>query len=231
MVTLTAVACRGYKAFNNKTNLELRQITVIFGKNNSGKTTLARLPLFVASSLASEDLYALRISNLHFGVSFTDLASANQPHPAISIAAHLDKDRFIAVRLQRVITRASHEMVQPVELTLDKVIEKSIQLTETIQTPSAAFRKLLTNSELALLNKRKNMLRSIVESSIHIPGARPRIESTYPMREANGSTVDETPYLLANDAHLSDAISEWFNKSLDGTRVMNRPGFGGDSNP
>ncbi len=43
-MSLKQVWCEGYKAFSRRTDLELRPVTVVFGRNNSGKTTLSRLP-------------------------------------------------------------------------------------------------------------------------------------------------------------------------------------------
>lgn len=43
-----------YRAFRTPQNLELKPITVIFGKNNSGKTALLKLPALIESSLEGD---------------------------------------------------------------------------------------------------------------------------------------------------------------------------------
>lgn len=43
-----------YRAFGTKYSLELKPITVVFGKNNSGKTALLKLPVIIASSLKGD---------------------------------------------------------------------------------------------------------------------------------------------------------------------------------
>ena len=50
---IATLGVEGYRAFSSPTTMSLRRLTVIFGKNNSGKTTLTRLPLFIGASLHS----------------------------------------------------------------------------------------------------------------------------------------------------------------------------------
>ncbi|MCR5063370.1 MAG: AAA family ATPase, partial [Treponema sp.] len=40
-----------YRVFSSNQNLEIKPITVVFGKNNSGKTALLKLPALIESSL------------------------------------------------------------------------------------------------------------------------------------------------------------------------------------
>src|SRR5262249_32455002 len=112
-VVFEAVGCQGYRAFSRSTRVPLRPITVIFGKNNSGKTTLVRLPLFAMASAIDPRMYSLDVSGLRFGTSFSDLASVDQPHPRISVELTWAPERRIAFELQRVITSDGAESVQP----------------------------------------------------------------------------------------------------------------------
>jgi predicted ATPase len=56
---IATLGVEGYRAFREPTSLSLRRLTVIFGKNNSGKTTLTRSPLFIGASLHRPELYTL----------------------------------------------------------------------------------------------------------------------------------------------------------------------------
>lgn len=45
------ISFKNYKIFKSKQTLELRPITILIGKNNSGKSAVAKLPTMIASSL------------------------------------------------------------------------------------------------------------------------------------------------------------------------------------
>ncbi len=64
-----------YKAFQRSFELELAPLTVIFGRNGSGKTALLRLPLVLASALTGGDSPGLPLSvrGLRLGDSLASL--------------------------------------------------------------------------------------------------------------------------------------------------------------
>lgn len=216
-----SVECRGYKAFSQQTRLDLRPVTVIFGKNNSGKTTLARLPIFVASSIASENLYALSALGIQFGSSFSDMASVEQAHPAISIGAKWATGGGLAVELQRVVTRESIHTVQPTSITLDQSSVRFPLRSEPLAVAGWLAEGFDPNN-IALIRQRRDELAGWVEKCLHLAGARPKIENTYAMREPVDLSASEVPYLLANDASLLDATSSWFSTNLDGMGSSSR---------
>jgi hypothetical protein len=113
-VVLNTIQCRGYRAFGRPTSLSLRAITVIFGKNNSGKTTLVRLPIFIMASSLDRHMYSLSALGTRFGASFTDLASVDQPHPRLFVGLSWDHDIVLAcdpVQPLNLVTTTTSEVV------------------------------------------------------------------------------------------------------------------------
>ena len=43
------ISFKNYKIFKNEQDLEIKPITVIFGKNNTGKSAVLKLPIFIES--------------------------------------------------------------------------------------------------------------------------------------------------------------------------------------
>lgn len=66
---------KGYKSFKELTELELKPITVIFGKNSSGKSAIVKLPTLIEGSLSGEfDEPLMYINNeVELGADYRDL--------------------------------------------------------------------------------------------------------------------------------------------------------------
>lgn len=137
---LRTVECMGYKAFRRHTRIPLRKLTVFFGKNNSGKTTLARMPLIIAASITnSQTMYALSSSGLRFGSSFTGLASADQAHPKISFGIEWDSKHSIRFELQHIASRDLPDSVQPTYIEIDGKIDRRFPLQRAFSPPADKF--------------------------------------------------------------------------------------------
>ena len=122
------IQCAGYKAFSDNLKLDLRPITIFFGKNNSGKTTLARLPVQIAASLSNTDsFYALSARGINFGSSFSDLANISNPHPAVFLGIQWSPRRNLALELQHVSSQEEPDTVQPTYIRVNG-FQRSISL-------------------------------------------------------------------------------------------------------
>jgi predicted ATPase len=69
------IAFKNFKIFKNWQTLELRPITILFGKNNSGKSAVAKLPTLIESSLSGKFSAILKSQNegIVLGLSYEDL--------------------------------------------------------------------------------------------------------------------------------------------------------------
>jgi predicted TIM-barrel fold metal-dependent hydrolase len=227
-MALTEVECEGYKAFSSPTKISLRPLTIIFGRNNSGKTTLARLPMFAAASLASlEHLYVLSVGDVRFGSTFADLASKEQAHPSVSFRLVWTRQpdseqqmRALSMELQYVTKGVERHSVQPRKLAIDSNPPIEFQLTRAVDTPyRQLIRDHLGEEDRRAVIRRTNELRSLQQSIIHIPSGRAKVAGTYISREPNAWTVGEVPYLLASNTALMGQVNTWFNENLDGINL------------
>lgn len=80
------ISIENFKAFQKKSALEIAPLTLIYGFNQSGKSTLLRLPTIIADSLYNNngpidlDSMALR------GSSFSDIGHFSSLTPSIEIS-------------------------------------------------------------------------------------------------------------------------------------------------
>jgi predicted ATPase len=92
IMALVRMALTNYRCFASRQELELAPITVVLGKNNSGKSALVRAPLVVATGIRTDSTAPLDLDQLGEEIldSFTDLVHGGRPHGSIRIELELD---------------------------------------------------------------------------------------------------------------------------------------------
>jgi predicted ATPase len=217
---IQALQCEGYKAFRGSLRLETPQLTIFFGKNSSGKTTLARLPLLVAASLTNpEQFYALSARGLTFASSFTDLASTVDPHPSLSLGIEWSISRRLIITLQHISSQQDSDSVQPSFIQVDNT-RRTIKLRPArTETSRGLVDTQLSQAAQRRLDQRIATLRDLLDDLIHIPSARPTIEAIYSVRPPTAWVTEEVPYILRSRRRLLNAVDEWFQKYFDRSSV------------
>jgi hypothetical protein len=86
---LKSISFQRYKAFPGNESIDIRPLTVLIGRNSSGKSVIARLPLLLARAFSSqaEAPIELNFNSLDFGASFIDLLHNRSPHGAFEVGA------------------------------------------------------------------------------------------------------------------------------------------------
>lgn len=213
---IKALQCSGYKVFKEALQLDMPRLSIFFGKNSSGKTTLVRLPILIAASLTNADqFYALSAHGLTFGSSFTDLANATDPHPALTFGLQWSTRKRLIVTLQHVASQQDSDSVQPSFIQVDGT-RRNIGLTPK----RTATSRDLVDSQLPpavqhRLDEHIITLRNLLQDLIHIPSFRPTIESIYTVRPPRAWAAEEVPYILNSRRRLLNAVDDWFQKHLD----------------
>ena len=72
---INEIKFKNFKIFKNWQTLQLRPITIIIGKNNSGKSAIVKLPTLISGSLSGRFKQPLRVENegVRLGLSYEDL--------------------------------------------------------------------------------------------------------------------------------------------------------------
>lgn len=76
---LKEIKIKNYKAFAEETHIELRPVTVLYGKNSSGKSSLCKLiaVLSKAFSPSAQSRFPLRNDSIVLGTRYEDLFHNN----------------------------------------------------------------------------------------------------------------------------------------------------------
>jgi predicted ATPase len=72
---INKISFKNYKLFKDKQTLELKPITILIGKNNSGKSAVLKLPVMISGSLSGDFDEALQLDykGVSLGSEFRDL--------------------------------------------------------------------------------------------------------------------------------------------------------------
>ncbi|WP_326565911.1 DUF3696 domain-containing protein [Amycolatopsis rhabdoformis] len=84
---LTTLSVNNYRCFADEQALDLRPITCLLGRNNAGKSVLARAPLVISSGIQADSATPLDLDSLGDDIvgTFLDLIHGNRPHGSITI--------------------------------------------------------------------------------------------------------------------------------------------------
>src|SRR5215204_1234222 len=100
---IKSISFENYKAFSEKQTIQLKPITVLIGKNSSGKSSIAKLFTLLENSLSGEINEPLLIKNngVELGSEFRDLAYNRNSLP-ISFDIELENEDKLKVQIAQV---------------------------------------------------------------------------------------------------------------------------------
>ncbi|MGL5830118.1 MAG: AAA family ATPase [Angustibacter sp.] len=201
---ITAIECSGYRTYLYPTRVSLRRLNVLFGRNNSGKTTLLRLPAFACESLRDENLLALSTSETRFGASFRDIASAGSGHPDLEFAIHTDRESFARVHLQEV-SSLYHEEV---------VLSDFDSHLESFQRPVLQGMGSFSKSERERIHSVSRSVAEDVGEIVHVTSNHRSVRPNYETRDPDVHVASDSPYLFQSSRELRAAVRDWFEAHL-----------------
>ncbi len=110
-MSLVALTVEKYKCFERRQTFELRPITVLLGRNNSGKSALARLPLLLRTGLNTDSEAPLERESLGIELAgdFTDLIYGQRPHGKVTFGL-----RFGSVEIESTVQNVDEYQIQVV---------------------------------------------------------------------------------------------------------------------
>lgn len=94
------ITFKNFKLFNEKQTLELKPITILIGKNSSGKSALAKLPTLISESLKGEIIvpFALKNEDVILGAQYSDLTYERDTRGEFEFTIH-NASKFLTVRI------------------------------------------------------------------------------------------------------------------------------------
>lgn len=101
---INKISFKNYKLFKEKQTLELKPITILIGKNNSGKSAVLKLPVMIAGSLSGDFDEALQLDykNVRLGSEYRDLLynKENKHSDFLELSLKNEEDKNISKELK-----------------------------------------------------------------------------------------------------------------------------------
>lgn len=212
MIRLSAFSTEGYKAFGTLTPIiRLAPITIVLGRNNSGKSALCRAPLFFSHLFRydAETPFSLEAGDIDFGMNFSDVCF-NQRIDGLKATLffeHSDID-YVKIGGAAIQEKAYHQIITDLEIKSRKKHYKSKSILEWHEA-------LKVLSEYPILHQIPMGIRWL--RGIR---AMPKRGDKYHGNVSNiGNDGKYAPLLLARskispDDSLFDSTKDWFRKQL-----------------
>lgn len=206
---------QNYKAFSSQEELELRPVTLIIGKNSSGKSSVLKLfPLL--ASMVNEDnwISSLNIKGISYGGSYQNLFH-NKSNSGLSFG--LDYENGLAMDVEY-ITSSDMLYVYRYKMSYSgQVSEKQIERQEIIEIPIDDFCAAndLSKNDLKIDLDYVGPLRVMAPSNVRFHGFSARKSVGY---DGSGA-YDILLNSYIKKTSLFQEVSNWMENHLEGQRV------------
>lgn len=113
-MSLLRMRLTNYRCFEERTEIELRPLTIVLGKNNSGKSALVRAPLIFEKGIRTNSPEPLDLDDIGDETveSFTDMIYGRRPHGSLSVGMDLQRRNRLPVSLDAVIQHIDEYSLQ-----------------------------------------------------------------------------------------------------------------------
>lgn len=219
---LKQITFKNYKAFEGEEVLEIRPITLLIGKNSSGKSSLCKLlPLLANATSGSIDSpLLLNNGNISLGSRFEDLFHNNQ---MTGLALGLLFDNNISLSATYALSNGNLFIY---EYSLGNGQElKTERYTSAEQSSAQHFKGLINDSTFEHLHISNNDVKFNVDylGPMRIEANRTIAFEGYDKIEKVGIKGENTYKLLLNSFLKKDglfhAVSEWMSQHLEGQKL------------
>lgn len=120
-MALMRMAVENYRCFKERQEIELRPITVILGKNNSGKSALTRLPLLLETGIRTDSTLPLDLDLLGDDPpDYLDLVYGQNPHRPLHLEFSVSAGHGLSRRID-------------VKVTIQNISEQQIQFVSDFE--------------------------------------------------------------------------------------------------
>lgn len=227
---ITKIEFQGYKAFNGDggdtpfQSLKLAPLTLVFGKNNSGKSAIVRLPRLLLGGMECNDgrVLPIAVRGLSYGSGFLDIVHGGDffRRPTFSILAE-----HLGEVLDFTVTLYSRGALAADEPPLVWSYEMRAPETISIASPAASsvaeedFRGFLPPE--TLWDAWRKRCGAVLDEMVHVGPTRAPVIPAYSNEQFTGLDLrgSQAPQLLRLDGTLADKVGSWYARHMDGWRL------------
>jgi len=227
---ISKITFKNYKSFAEKQELELKPITILIGKNSSGKSAVAKLPTLIEGALSSdtEEPFSFVNDGVELGADYRDIFYKRQPD-ILEFELHDDKSlkvHIVTDYKENTIPKISYWKSDNIELKYDNNRGKYVNEV-TQQEEACEFQgfRLKTNSSLSS-NVQTFDLNVKYIGPLRVFAQNMRYFGLPPRRNLNhvGNDGKNAYHILAlesleSKSSLLESINTWFEKYFEGWRI------------
>lgn len=229
MKPLTKIRFSSYKRFAGAEEIELKPVTILVGKNSSGKSSITKLfPMFRRSLLesAGRNVISYKNDGVELGVNFSNLTHNGG---SVELGFGVSFDDNISIDVELLMDSKSLEIVVN-RYTLKKGAD---EWSLKYDKPTNLYKCLQTGKEY--VNKFRGMVLPELFADCDVDTqTRQCIDYVGPLRVKPERTIypvansldyvgvdGENAYsLFVGDAELQTKVSSWFEKCFDGCKIQ-----------
>ncbi|MEW6217919.1 MAG: hypothetical protein AB1634_00105 [Thermodesulfobacteriota bacterium] len=223
---------QGYKAYGGDgtdaqfQRLRLAPLTLVLGKNNSGKSAAIRLPRLLLGGLECDDgrVLPVEVRGMRYGSGFLDLVHGGAffRRPVFRIlASHGDLPLDLTVTLFSRSALAADEPPQVWSYQMHAPESLDMAGPGEAHGTGTIFKGLLPPR--ARWNTWRKAAGAVLGEMIHLGPTRASVLSAYANEQVLGRLGlrgVEAPQLLRQDGELADQVGSWFSAHMDGWRLL-----------
>lgn len=209
----------GYKSFKNTSELEIKPITVIFGKNSSGKSAIAKLPTLVEASLSGKFIESLSYINkrIELGAEYRDLFYNREFQQQLKLQMFSDKN-YLDVEITNSTTK-------PVITFWESYFENNPPKNEKLTSEQIDKANKLLFSGFIKNDRKKELKNVFCLKTDYIGPFRLNPPRAFMLKGKDeykriGIKGENAYQLLAVDEELTTRVSSWYEENFDGWELI-----------
>lgn len=212
---LDKIIFKGYKSFKKRTELELKPITILIGKNSSGKSAVAKLVTLIEASLSGkfQEPFLYNNNDVELGAEFRDLFYNRRIQEQMFFELN-NKENKLSIQITNPVSvpfitgwEVSSNIIANEKLTIS-----SEEIEKVEKYPFSGF----------ILNEYSEKIRDNFNLKVDYIGPfrinPPRVFHLNGMRNFDklGNEGENAYQLLVQNEELVSKVSSWYQENFDG---------------
>lgn len=239
---LTGLRLRDYKSYRGEAYLPLRRVTVLLGKNNSGKTAAARLPLLLFAALGQraglrQEPLPRSVRGLGYGSSMIELVHGESAHSSFGIGCTMHsvllgetvrlradiqlRQALSTGRTAFVANFAADPLLRPVAWDGNLNLPEVNYDDRTVRGFDGLVPQFSEDTDEQAAQRLRLASGQYLDELVHLTSLRRPLQTLYENRSGEGEWDPEgsdVPYLLNGSDEVFSAVANWYRESL-GTSI------------
>jgi predicted ATPase len=213
---VSKIRFKNFKLFKNWQTLEIKPITILIGKNNSGKTAVLKLPVMISESSRGNINEAIKLDfdGIKLGSEYSDLAYNRKILPGefleLEISNNTDDSTFAELKLK--VKLPTDVIKEKSEIFKWEYFENNVIISEKDET--SEFKGFVKNNE---------KLEDLFLNYDYLKALRTEPEEEYPFKNEEykkiGLKGENTYHILIkstiNQDGVFESVSNWYKNNFE----------------